>query len=187
MTRVVDTKKVAGRRVLKFDSIDAIAADVELLAKARAIRSLGNWSAGQNLAHVALTITRSIDGFPAAMPWFVRVLMRLLKGHLLSRPMSPGLKAPKRAALSVDPVPLEEGLRQIRAALARLKSETKRSPSPLLGKLSAEEWNQLHCRHAELHLSFLVPESSGQVAVVSGGVQALACSRHPRFQEQATA
>jgi len=27
---------------------------------------------------------------------------------------------------------------------------------PLFGKLSREEWNRFHLRHAELHMSFLV-------------------------------
>jgi hypothetical protein len=30
---------------------------------------------------------------------------------------------------------------------------------PVLGKLTHEEWTQLHLRHAELHLSFAVPVS----------------------------
>jgi hypothetical protein len=29
----------------------------------------------------------------------------------------------------------------------------------MLGKLSIDEWNRLHCRHAELHLSFMHPSS----------------------------
>jgi hypothetical protein len=154
----VDTKKVAGRRVLKFESLDAIAREVEMLARAREIRTLGNWSAGQNLAHVALTMTRSLDGFPGNFPWVVRAMMGLLmKGYVLNKPMAPGFKAPKRAGLSPEAVSTEEGLARMRGALARMKVETQRAPSPMLGKLSVEEWDRLHCRHAELHFSFLVP------------------------------
>jgi hypothetical protein len=160
----VDTKKVSGRRELRFESLDAIARDVEILAGAREIRALGNWSAGQNLAHVALTMTRSIDGFPGELPWVVRVMMRMLmKGYVLNRPMTPGFKAPKRAALSPEAVSTEEGLSRMRGALARMKAETKRAPSPMLGKLSVEEWDRLHCRHAELHFSFLVAEENAAV------------------------
>jgi hypothetical protein len=36
-----------------------------------------------------------------------------------------------------------------------LKTEPRRKPSPLFGELTIDEWNQLHCRHAELHLSFI--------------------------------
>jgi hypothetical protein len=155
----IDTRKVGGRRGLRFDSLDAILADVEMLEKAKRVRALGNWSAGQNVAHVALLMTRSLDGFPGSIPWFVRMPVRLLmKGTVLNKPMSAGFKTPKAVGSPPEPVSLEDGLAQLRAAIGRLKAESKRAPSPLLGRLSVEEWNQLHCRHAELHLSFLVPE-----------------------------
>jgi len=28
----------------------------------------------------------------------------------------------------------------------------------MFGRYSHEEWNQFHCRHAELHLSFVQPK-----------------------------
>ena len=43
------------------------------------------------------------------------------------------------------------------AAIERAGSQRMKHPSPVLGKLSHEQWEQLHCRHAELHLSFLHP------------------------------
>jgi hypothetical protein len=30
--------------------------------------------------------------------------------------------------------------------------------SPVLGRLSHEQWVQFHCRHAEMHFSFMHPE-----------------------------
>ena len=42
-------------------------------------------------------------------------------------------------------------------AVARWKKETKRAPSPLLGALTDQEAEQLQLRHAELHMSFLLP------------------------------
>ena len=57
------------------------------------------------------------------------------------------------------PVSFEDGLQSLRQAIHRLQTETQRAPNPVLGPLSIEEWNQLHCRHCELHLSFLVPGS----------------------------
>jgi hypothetical protein len=36
-----------------------------------------------------------------------------------------------------------------------LKTEPQRHPSPFFGTLTNEEWDALHCRHAELHLSFI--------------------------------
>ncbi len=40
----------------------------------------------------------------------------------------------------------------------RLNREPQRYPSPVFGKMTKEEWDQLHLRHAEMHLSFYVPE-----------------------------
>ena len=62
----IDTTKVTGRRTLHFNSLDEIAADVEMLTKAREIKTLGNWSAGQVVQHVATTMNKSIDGFSFA-------------------------------------------------------------------------------------------------------------------------
>ncbi|MFO0951858.1 MAG: hypothetical protein U0835_12045 [Isosphaeraceae bacterium] len=52
-----------------------------------------------------------------------------------------------------------DGFAAIRRGIHRLKTETHRKPSPLLGPLTVGEWNQLNCRHCELHLSFIVPEA----------------------------
>jgi hypothetical protein len=155
----VNTRRVEGRRVLRFASLEAIAADVEAMAGWQGeAKSLGNWSGGQNLAHVAVVMNYSIDGFPKRFPAIVRFFLRLLiKRRILTRPMSPGFRAPKNAGIMPPEASLEEGIVLMRAALGRLKAETKREPSPFLGPLTAQEWEQLHCRHAELHLSFIVP------------------------------
>ena len=51
-----DAVQASQRRTLHFDSIDQIMADVDQLAGAQKqgkLRSLGNWTAGQNLGHLA--------------------------------------------------------------------------------------------------------------------------------------
>ena len=53
----------------------------------------------------------------------------------------------------------EDGLAAFRATIQRMKAESQRHPSPFLGQMTREQWDQLHCRHSELHLSFLIPES----------------------------
>jgi hypothetical protein len=160
MTAAVDTGKITGRRTLHFNSIQDIAADVETLAQAKEVRTLGNWSEGQIFMHLANTMNGSIDGMKFKAPWFIRVVAQLFfKRRFLTKPMSAGFKLPADAANELIPsaTTREEGLQNIRAALDRLQKETKRGPSPVLGQLTREEWDQLHCRHAELHLSFLVP------------------------------
>ena len=156
----IDTGKVTGRRKLHFDNLDAILSDVDRLAKSREIRALGNMSAGQILEHLARTMNKSIDGYQNGLPAPVRFVFRLLfKNKFLHQPMSAGFKLPKGALAELvpGPVDLEQGFRDLRQAIRRLQTEPNRAPSPVLGPLTRDEWNEVHCRHAELHLSFLVP------------------------------
>jgi len=159
MSTAINTAKVTGRRKLHFNSLDDILADVEQLAKAKEIRTLGNWSADQILKHVATLMNKSIDGFTTRPPWFVRLIVRLFfRSRFLHKPMAAGFKLPAaaQAELVQPPTTLADGFNAIRAAIDRLKTETKRMPSPVLGEMTIEEWTQLHCRHSELHLSFLL-------------------------------
>jgi Protein of unknown function (DUF1569) len=159
MADPIDTTKVTGRRQLQFDSLQDIVADVEQLAKAREIRSLGNWSPGQVLKHLTIVMNGSIDGNLAKMPGIIRFIMSLgFKKKFLNKPMSAGFQLPARgAALLPPPTTWEEGLQGFRDAARRLQTENKRESHPVLGRLTTEEWEQLHCRHSALHLSFLVP------------------------------
>ena len=159
----IKTAKVTGRRELQFHNIEDIQAEVERLASAE-IRTLGNWSPGQIYWHLAKVMNDSIDGSAMRLSWFMRMLGRLFKGRMLNRPMPAGVKLPKAAAEVVEPPPttLEQGLELYRTALRRQLTETNREPSPFLGQMTREEWTQLHCRHAELHLGFLIPDSDGR-------------------------
>jgi Protein of unknown function (DUF1569) len=159
MPAPIDTAKVTGRRQLHFKSLGDIAADVESLEKAKEIRALGNWSAGQIFKHVTIVMNGSLDGTAYRAPVLLRFFVRLLfKRKFLTGPMSAGFTLPASAAeLLPPPTTREEGIQGIRQALTRLQSEPQRAPHPVLGALTREEWDQLHCRHCELHLSFLVP------------------------------
>jgi hypothetical protein len=159
----IDTAKVTDRRQLHFARLEDILADVECLAQARELRTLGNWSAGQIFKHLATVMTKSIDGFDRRMPWPVRFVFGLfLKRKFITQPMKAGFQLPAKAALELIPTSVtskEEGLQCIRQAIHRLQTEAHRVPSPFLGPMTRDEWDQLHCRHSELHLSFLVPVS----------------------------
>ena len=156
----IDTAKVANRRHLRFNTLDDILADVDRLAQGK-VRALGNWSPGQILKHLATVMNGSIDGLPLKAPWFIRVAAKLFKNRFLTKPMPAGFALPKAAAAHLVPgdTSWEEGLLAIRTAIQRMKTDPQRKPSPYLGELTHAQWDQLHCRHSELHLSFLVPES----------------------------
>jgi hypothetical protein len=155
----INTSKVPNRRSLHFETLDDIQGDVERLNQGK-VKALGNWSGGQILKHLAIVMNGSIDGAPAHFSWPLRLLGRMLKKRVLTKGMTPGFQLKGQAAESLVPPATnwEDGLQMFREAIERLHSETKREPSPFLGPMTREEWDQLHCRHAELHLSFLVPE-----------------------------
>jgi len=162
VTSTIDTTKVQNRRRLRFNDLDEMMADVEQLAQGR-MRALGNWSPGQVFMHLAIVMNKSIDGFEHGPPWIIRVLAPLLfKRSILKNGMSAGFVHKGKSAEEMVPpatTTFEEGLDALRRAVIRQKSANYRVPSPFLGKLTYDEWIQLHCRHAELHLSFLVPEA----------------------------
>jgi Protein of unknown function (DUF1569) len=154
----IDTSKVQGRRELHFETIEDILADVERLNLGK-VKTLGNWSGGQILKHLAIVMNDCIDGAAFRLAWPIRMLGRVMKKRILTKGMTPGFQLKRQAAGALVPPALswEEGLNIFRTAVHRLQTESKRAPSPFLGEMTREEWNQLHCRHAELHLSFLVP------------------------------
>ena len=106
-------------------------------------------------------MNKCVDGFESRPPFFVRWIVRaFFRGRFLTKPMSAGFKLPKAAAAELIPQPpvtFGDGVTSIREAIDRLKSTPTRVASPLLGPMNIDEWTQLHCRHAELHFSFLLP------------------------------
>ncbi len=156
---MIVTKKVTDRRRLSFTSLDDILADVEAL-DGSAIRTTGNWTAAQIVQHVTDVITLSVDGFGFKLALPLRVLGRLLRSQALTKPMRPGFNVPAamRARLPSDQLPFEQAVASLRQAIGRTRSERMTKASPFLGAMTHEQWEQLHCRHAEMHLSFVHPE-----------------------------
>lgn len=161
----VDTRSVQGRRNVRYRSLDDILADAESL-RAGGYDRLGNWSLGQVSSHLANVLNMGIDGGVFSLPSPLQALIRLfMKETFLEKTAKPGFKLPKKIAAKIGPRTDEgpkgdeEGLDQLRRALARWKQETTRAPNGLLGRLSLEEWDRFQLRHAELHMSFLVPRN----------------------------
>jgi hypothetical protein len=156
----VNTAKVDGRRKLDYATLDDVLADADRLSSGR-MKMLGNWSAGQIFQHLANAYNGSIDGFTMTFAWYFRVIAKVFKNKLVSGPMPPGFNLPSDGAKTMVPgeTSTEEGLAALHAAVARLKRETHRAQHPMFGDLSNDEWNKIHCKHASLHMSFLIPES----------------------------
>lgn len=156
----VDTKSSTGRRELHFHSYSDIDNDARQIVSAPH-RTLGNWSAGQILMHLARSLDASIDGAKFKIPWHIRTLARLFyKNRILRGPMPAGFQITGDALeqLAPGPTEVEAGLSALHDAILRVKSQAYRAPHGVFGKLTREQWDQLHLRHAEMHLSFIVPD-----------------------------
>lgn len=156
---MVNTSAVSGRRTLSFATLDEFLRDAEALA-AGEHKTLGNWTYGQILGHLAYAMHNSIDGFPFQAPWLVRHLVApFVKNSALTKPLKPGFKLPKNAAeyLPSESLTVEEALADCQRAVERLGHETPSAKHPFFGAMATEEWMALHLRHAELHMSFVIP------------------------------
>ena len=104
----------------------------------------------------------SLDGFPVRVPWIVRSLFgRFLLRRVLHKGLPSGFKWKGANAAASTPGATDTAARleHLRRSVQRLRTEPQRVPSPLFGTLTAEQWEKVHLRHAELHLSFLVPSA----------------------------
>lgn len=159
----INTRK-AGRRALRFETIDDVLAEIDRIEaadRAGTLRTTGNWTVGQTFGHLAAWINYGYEGFPAGAhpPWFVRVILRrFVMPRALRRGVSPGMRIPRvdGGTFGIEPLSTEEGARRLREALARLKNrEPVRYHSPAFGPMDDEQRIAFQLRHAELHLGFL--------------------------------
>src|SRR5437899_5599171 len=164
-TAIVDTGRVAGRRLIRLNSIDDLVAEVDRVTAAAAagtMRSLGNWSPAQIFWHVGRLVELSFDGFPfrhrRGPAWIIRLLRLLSWRWLIALAFRPGFKNPPQAAV-LEPDPslcLDVAAAYLRQQVARIRDgERMTQECSVDGPYSHEQWVYIHRRHAELHLSFL--------------------------------
>jgi hypothetical protein len=153
----IRTKDVVDRRGLSFSTIADFLVDVESFGDTPPASS-GNWTAAMNVQHITRTIEGSIDGFGFMIPAPVRWLLRPFRHRFLTGPMKAGYSIPTRMSDRVAPDPevtWEQAVADLAAVIDRVERGARMtSPSPLLGSLTHEGWQSLHCRHAELHFGF---------------------------------
>ena len=160
----MDTSKVQDRRRLRFSTIDDLLADIDRLVAADQVgklRRTGNWTAGQAMGHIATWIDYAYQGYPFKVPWLIIVLIRMKKGKYLRDGMPAGVRIPgvESGTYGTEPLSTDEGAARLRQALAKLqRGEPVKYNSPAWGKMTPDERIALNLRHAELHLSFLLPE-----------------------------
>jgi hypothetical protein len=159
--RAIDVKQVDNWRTLHFDSPSEILDEANrLVSDSAEVQPLGNLTLGQALKHLALTINAGFDGFGFTVPAEVRAFAIAHKQDLFAGRMRAGTKLPPAGVAQFIPeiCTPDEGLAELRIAIARLQESTPQQVHPYLGELNAPEWISLHCRHAELHLGFMMIE-----------------------------
>ena len=154
------------RRHLRFETADEALSEAERLVAAEQAGQLdrvGNWTLGQALGHLATWANFAFDGYPPAIraPLPVRIILRAIRGRILSKGMMTGvrIRGVPEGTLGLDPLDADEGLTRFRVAMERLRATSPEIDNPAFGRLTHEEWVRLNLRHAELHLSHLVPRA----------------------------
>ena len=149
----------SARPTLHFDSLEDVLAHVESLAR-QPLAGLGTWTPAQNIDHVRRLIRVSHEGADFTMPLPARILGRLLRARILSSPIKPGMQTVEQFQPPAD-ITLDEAIAAFAEdARAASRPGAMRYPSPFLGALTYEQWEQLHCRHAEHHFANIVPASA---------------------------
>ncbi|MEE2990645.1 MAG: DUF1569 domain-containing protein [Planctomycetota bacterium] len=154
----VNTSKVEGRRDIRYESLEDVFADARRCADGGWTTN-GNWSISQIYHHLSVALHAGIDGVGFRIFWPKRLLARVfLKKKYLAEGIPPGFKIPGRMKqLEPTEMPIEDALAQLANAIERYQGNPKRAPHPLFGQFTDEESDQFQLRHAELHMSFIVP------------------------------
>lgn len=157
-------KQSQSRRTLSFATMEAFYQDAASWDEAK-MQSLGKWTPAQNIEHVAILIEGSVHGFPGVkapllMKLAFTTLVKIAPGMIFNQSFKPGIKFPKGTVDFFTPgdVSYVDALQRLRRALDDAAKLKMTQASPLAGRLSHEQWSKLHCRHAEMHFSHIVPK-----------------------------
>jgi hypothetical protein len=161
----VETRRVTNRRVIRLQTIDDLAAEVDRVVAATGVgkvRPLGNWSTAQVVWHIGKLMECSFDGFPfryrRGPKWITRFLRLVAWRWLIGLAFRPGFKNPPEAGL-LEPDPslsLDAAEKYFQRQIARIHNGDRMTQQCSVdGPYSHEQWLYIHLRHAELHLSFL--------------------------------
>ncbi len=152
------TNPIRISRTLRFQTLDDLAREARAIAADPDARCRGTWTPAQNLWHVGRVVLASVEGFPAGPPLLLKLIGPLLKNRVTTRPFNPGIKLPSKMAehfVAPADTTMEQALEMVESSVTRQQSEGFIPASPLFGKLSAKQWEQLHCRHAEMHFGLI--------------------------------
>jgi hypothetical protein len=149
-----------GRRELTFHSLDEVMPEVDRLI-AGGHTTVGRWSLGEILQHLARTLRMVLEPPMKPAPWIVRrtVGPLIFRRILGTGRMAAGIKGP--AVLMPQPGrdarAEAEGLR---ATIRRFQEQLpERFEHTFFGPVTGADFARLQCIHCAHHLSFVLPES----------------------------
>ncbi len=151
----------AERRDVQFKNLDEVVADAERLASGQ-VRTTGQHSFGQILEHLARSHDMTTGRLQVPRPpWYMRMMIPLMKPMLINaKPLKPGFKLPKKSESVFWPnqeFEVAPALAHLKESIKHYKSQGPLPRHPMFGALTREQNDQLNCRHAALHLSFVHP------------------------------
>lgn len=172
------------RRATHYDALSDAVADAERLLASGYDRA-GRWTLAQVACHLATVIEMSRRGFPWYLPWPLTAFARwFAMGPVLRREVF-RIRMPAPQFLQ-PPVDADDraGVDRLRAAVALFEGPGDTVfPSPVFGRLTREQWRQVHLWHCEHHFSFLVPRAAAcpipSRALTSRAGAAASLSGHP--------
>lgn len=148
------------RRALSFASLEQVVVEAERLAQG-AVRTSGNHSFGQILEHLALTHDMATGKItPPPLPFFMRMMMPLLRGRILNSVPKPGFKLPKASEAFFWPdgdVDVPQALKHLEASVENYRKVGPLPVHPIFGAATREQNDRLNCGHCAMHLSFVHP------------------------------
>lgn len=145
-------------RELHLLTLDDILAEGKRIAAKPGARSRGTWTVAQNIWHVGRFIKAGVEGYPAKVPVFLKILGPLLIKQFTTKGFRPGIKLPAKAASHmVAPVEttIEQAMDMFETAIQSAKDKGFLPKNPMMGKMTQQQWIDLHCRHAEMHFGLI--------------------------------
>ena len=150
------------RRELTFANLNEVVADIEAIANS-AHRTSGKQTFAQIVQHLATTNEMLVGKIvPPKLPWYMRMMMPLMRNKILDGPVKPGFKLPSADLQSFfwdgDDTDLQQAIDNFKASVKAYYVQGPLDTHPIFGKASREQIDRITLAHAAMHLSFVHPE-----------------------------
>ena len=150
------------RRKIRFNSFEQILADAEKILDSKHVECLGNWTPGQIFEHLAKSFRSSMHESKAVLSIWRRIIAKIVKPFVLRFGLPSGVQIEPASKVAADKfmprakVTTEEDFELLKQVIGKLSTEPMTARQNLFGHMSSKDWEMMHCRHAELHLSYLL-------------------------------